>query len=195
MHIIFYGPEGSGKGTQAKLLSEKLDIPIFTAGDLVRETAANDKGRIGEVCRLALQQGNYVSDTDMCTLFERKIVEAGAKSGWIMDGFPRSAEQAKFLNEKLALLGTNVDAIIFLTISEEESRRRLLARARPLHPGSTDLHDSPERIKKRLDAYKARQMDVLDFYRKQGRVFEVNGEESVENVQKKILSVLPHDPS
>lgn len=133
MHILIYGPEGSGKGTQAKLLSGALHIPIITAGDLVRETAANDKGRLGDLCRRILKEGKYVPDNDMNILFERKIVEAGANS-WIIDGFPRSIDQAKFLDEKLTTFKGKVDAVLHLVISEEESLRRLIKRARPLHP-------------------------------------------------------------
>jgi adenylate kinase len=190
MHIIMYGPEGSGKGTQAKLLSETLKIPIITAGDLVREAAANDKGTLGDLCRLILTEGRYVPDREMCMLFERKIKEAGADAGWIMDGFPRSGEQAKFLDEKLWELGTKIDAVLYLVISEEESLKRLIKRARPLHPGSSELHDSPERIRERLTEYNVRQQSVLDFYRKQGAVVEIHAEGSVEDVQKKIMDAL-----
>ena len=186
-----YGPEGSGKGTQAKLLSEKLGVPILTSGDLVREAAANDKGHIGNVCRLALNEGKYVADADMYTLWERKIVEYGTKSGWIMDGFPRNVEQAKFLDENLQRLESKIDVVIYLNISEEESLKRLLKRARPLIPGSTELHDSPDRIKKRLAIYKAGQKELLVYYRNKGILFEISAEKSVEDVHNDILSHLP----
>jgi adenylate kinase len=190
MHIIMYGPEGSGKGTQAKLLSEALRIPIVTAGDLVREAAANDKGRIGDLCREILKEGKYVPDDDMNLLFERKIVEAGADSSWIMDGFPRSVSQAEFLDKKLIELGTKIDAVLCLNISETESLRRLIARARPLHPGSTELHDSPDRIRERLNEYNVRQEGVLDFYRKKGVLFTIDAEKTVEDVRKDIMNTL-----
>lgn len=190
MHIIFYGPEGSGKGTQAKLLSETLHVPIITAGDVVRWSAANDKGNLGDLCRAILREGKYVPDREMCLLFERKIKEVGRDASWIMDGFPRSEEQAKFLLEKLTGLGTKVDAVIHLTISEEESLLRLVKRARPLHPGSTELTDSPKRIRERLNQYNVRQESVVDFYRKQGVLVTINAEKSVEDVQKKIMDAL-----
>jgi len=190
MHIIMYGPEGSGKGTQAKLLSGALHVPIFTAGDLVRDAAANDKGRIGDLCREILKEGKYVPDDDMNLLFERKIVEGGVSSSWIMDGFPRSVEQAKFLDKKLTELGTKVDAVLCLNISEVESLRRLIARARPLHTGSTELHDSPDRIRERLNEYNIRQEEVLEFYRKKGVLFTINAEKSVEDVRKDIMDTL-----
>lgn len=187
-----YGPEGSGKGTQAKLLSEALSIPIFTSGDLVRDTATNDKGHLGNVCRLALNEGKYVADVDMYALWERKIVEAGASTGWIMDGFPRNVEQAKFLDEKLKNLETAIDAVVYLNISEEESLKRLVKRARPLHPGSTELHDSPERIKKRLEVYRTGQAGLLDYYRQKGILIEISAEKSVEDVAKDIIKSLNH---
>ena len=65
MHVVFFGPEGSGKGTQAQLLSKALHLPILTSGDLVRDAATNDKGIIGEVCRQALAEGKYVADSEM----------------------------------------------------------------------------------------------------------------------------------
>jgi adenylate kinase len=190
MHILMYGPEGSGKGTQAKLLSEALNIPIFTSGDLVREAAGSDKGHIGNVCRLALNEGKYVADSDMYVLWERKIVEAGAQSGWIMDGFPRNVEQAKFLDEKLSAMNSKIDAVIYLNISEAESLKRLIKRARPLHPGSIELHDSPERIKKRLEVYKIGQSGLLEYYKNKGILLEISAEHTVDEVRKNILTAI-----
>ncbi len=191
MHIIFYGPEGSGKGTQAKLLSKRLGIPVLTSGDLVREAAANDKGIIGEACRKALTQGRYVADSEMFVLWKRRLKEPDARTDWIMDGFPRNVEQAKFLDEKLKKYGYKVEAVLYLVIREEESLRRLTKRARPLHPGSTELHDSPERIRNRLRVFRENQQPVLEYYRKRGVLLEIDGEQSPEEVEKAILKKLP----
>lgn len=187
MHIVFYGPEGSGKGTQAKLLSEKLTLPILTSGDLVRDAAANDRGIIGEVCRRTLAEGKYVADSEMFVLWKWRLKEDDAKDNWIMDGFPRNVEQAKFLDEKLDKYGYKVDKVFYLNLSEEESYRRLIKRGRPLHEGSNELHDSPERIKQRLEIYKQGEQAVLDYYRQKGVLIEVNADQSIEEVQKEIL--------
>jgi adenylate kinase len=190
MHVVFYGPEGSGKGTQAKLLAEKLKVPILTSGDLVRDAAANDKGIIGEVCRNALAEGKYVADSEMFVLWKWRLKEEDAKGGWIMDGFPRNIDQAEFLDDKIDKYGYKIENVIYLNLSEEESIKRLLKRARPLHPGSSELHDSPERIKSRLEIYKESEKDVLEYYRKMGVLTEVNADQSVEEVHKIILNKL-----
>lgn len=191
MHIIFYGPEGSGKGTQAKLLSEKLHIPVLTSGDLVRDAAENDKGIIGEVCRQALAEGKYVADSEMFVLWKWRLKEDDAKNDWIMDGFPRNVDQALFLDDKLSKYGYKVEAVIYLKLSEEESLRRLTKRARPLHPGSHELHDSPERIKNRLEIYKSGEADVLEYFRNLGVLIEINAEQAIEAVHDEILRRLP----
>ncbi len=191
MHILMYGPEGSGKGTQAKLLSEKLQIPILTSGDLVRDAASTDKGMIGDVCREALSGGKYVADSEMYVLWKRRLKEDDAKNHWIMDGFPRNADQAIFLDDKLNKYGYKVEVVYYLKLSEEESLKRLIKRARPLHPGSTELHDSPERIKNRLEIYKQSEANVLEYYRKQGVLVEINADGSVEDVHTQVMSHLP----
>ena len=192
MHILMYGPEGSGKGTQAKLLSEKLKIPILTSGDLVRDAATNDKGMIGDVCREALSEGKYVADSEMYVLWKRRLKQDDAKNDWIMDGFPRNVDQATFLDDKLSKYGYKVEAVFYLNISEEESLKRLIKRARPLHPGSSELHDSPERIKSRLQIYKEGKEQVLEYYKKQGVLYEVSAEQSVEDVHKAIMEHVQH---
>ena len=187
MHIVFYGPEGSGKGTQAKLLSEALHLPILTSGDLVRDAAANDKGIIGEVCRQALQEGKYVADSEMFVLWKWRLKEEDAKGGWIMDGFPRNVEQAKFLDDKIDKYGYKVEKVVYLNLSEEESINRLAKRARPLHSGSIETGDTPERIKTRLAMYKEGQKDVLDFYRFKGSLVEINADQTIEEVHAAIM--------
>lgn len=188
MHIVFYGPEGSGKSTQVKLLASALNLSVLTSGDLIRDMAANDKGIIGEVCRQALTEGKYVADSEMFVLWKWRLKEEDAKGEWIMDGFPRNVEQAKFLDDKVDKYGYKVEKVIYLNLSEEESIRRLVKRARPLHPGSIETGDTPERIKSRLEVYKEGEKDVLDYYRKQGVLIEVNADQSIEEVHKEIMS-------
>lgn len=188
MHIVFYGPEGSGKGTQAKLLADALKLPILTSGDLVRDAATGDKGIIGEVCRQALSEGKYVADSEMFVLWKWRLKEDDAKDNWIMDGFPRNVDQAKFLDDKLEKYGYNVDRVFYLNLSEAESYKRLIARGRPLHSGSSELHDSPERIKQRLEIYKLGEQAVLAYYREKGVLFEVNADQTIEDVHKQIMS-------
>ncbi|OGG09331.1 hypothetical protein A2154_03290 [Candidatus Gottesmanbacteria bacterium RBG_16_43_7] len=195
MHIVFYGPEGSGKGTQAKLLADKLHLHILTSGDLVREAAEKDQGIIGEVCRSALSEGKYVADSEMFVLWKWRLKEEDAKGGWIMDGFPRNVEQAVFLDDKVEKYGYTIEKVIYLRISEEESLRRLLKRARPLHDGSSELHDSPERIKSRLQIYNEGEKQALDYYRHKGVLVEINAQQSIEDVHKEILSkIKPFGP-
>ncbi|MCX8009097.1 MAG: nucleoside monophosphate kinase [Patescibacteria group bacterium] len=190
MHIVFYGPEGSGKGTQAKLLAEKLHIPILTSGDLVRDAAANDKGIIGEVVRQALREGKYVADSEMFVLWKWRLKEDDAKGDWIMDGFPRNVEQAKFLDDKISKYGYTIEYVIYLDLPEEVSYERLVKRARPLFPGSTELHDSPERIRDRLRIYKESEQAVLDFYKKKGVLRVINANQLIENVHNDILRAI-----
>jgi len=189
-HIVFYGPEGSGKGTQANLLSQRLKLPVLTSGDLVREAAVNDKGMIGETCRKALKEGKYVPDSEMYVLWKKKLKETTSEKGWIMDGFPRNVKQAKFLVRKTDKYGYKIDKVFYLKISEDESYCRLLKRGRRLHEGNGELHDSPRRIKERLSIYKEGEKGVLTYSKNLGILEEIDGEQSIEKVYQDILSRL-----
>jgi len=188
MYIIFYGPEGSGKSTQARLLAEKLNLPYLSSGDLVRKYAAEDKGIMGDACREALAKGHYVADSEMFVLWKRRLKDPDVQDGWVMDGFPRNLTQAHFLDDKLQKYGKKVDVVFYLEVSEEESIRRLLKRGRRSPDGS--LHDSPEKIKERLRIYKEEEAAVLDFYRQKGLLQKIDGERTILKIHQDILSRL-----
>lgn len=190
MHLVFYGPEGSGKGTQAKLLGAKLNLPVLTSGDLVREAATHDQGLIGEACRRSLEAGKYVADSEMFVLWKNKLKEKEMEQGWIIDGFPRNVRQAKFLVDKVSKYGYRLDKVFYLSISAEESIRRLLKRGRKLHAGNGGIHDSPERIKQRLEMYQQGEQAVLEFFDKMGILEKIDGERSIEEVHREIVARL-----
>lgn len=184
MNIIFYGPEGSGKTTQAKLLAEKLNEPALVSGNLVRRAAQADKGMIGDICRDALKSGHYVADSEMFVMWKARLKDGDTQNGWVIDGFPRNMTQAEFLADKLDKYNHKVDKVFYLKVSEKESIRRLLKRKRKNPDGSTN--DSPELIKERLKRYKAEEADVLSYYTNLGTLVAIDGERSIEEIHQSI---------
>jgi len=185
MFVILYGPEGSGKTTQGKLLSAKISFPHLVSGDLVRKYAAEDKGIMGRICTEALRLGHYVADSEMFVLWKARLKEKDVENGFVIDGFPRNMSQALFLDEKLEKYGKETFLVIYLNVREKVSIDRLLKRGRRNPDGS--LADSPENIRERLRRYKAEEKDVLDFYRKKGVLQEINGEQSIEEIHDDIM--------
>jgi len=186
MYIIFYGPEGSGKSTQAKLLAKELKLPYLGSGDLVRQYAAKDKGIMGDVCREALSIGHYVADSEIFVLWKNRLKQSDAQDGWILDGFPRNPSQAEFLQEKLDKYGKKVNFVFYLKVREKVSIERLLKRGRLSPDGS--LHDSKEKIRERLRIYKKGEKDVLEFYKKLGGLKAIDGERTIEEIYQEILN-------
>lgn len=185
MFIIFYGPEGSGKTSQAKMLAKKLNLPYLGSGDLVRKYALEDKGVMGDACREGLAKGHYVPDSEMFVLWKARLKQADVQDGWVLDGFPRNDTQAKFLDNKLDKYGKKVNAVFYVKISEKESIKRLLKRGRRSPDGS--LHDSKEKIKERLKIYSKGERGVLELYREKGVLQEVDGERSIKEIHRGVM--------
>jgi len=185
MYFIFYGPEGSGKSTQAKMLAQKINLPYLGSGDLVRKYAAEDKGIMGDICRESLTTGHYVADSEMFVLWKRRLKESDVQEGWVLDGFPRNHTQAGFLDKKLDKYGKKVAAVFYIKVSEQESVKRLLKRGRRSPDGS--LHDSEEKIKERLKLYQEGERGVLQLYQEKGILQEIGGEQTIEEIQQDTL--------
>lgn len=185
-NIIFYGPEGSGKSTQAKMLAENLGVPCQPSGDLVRRMAAIDKGIMGEICRETLKSGHYIGDSEMFVLWKARLKDTDMQNGWVIDGFPRNMTQAEFLEDKLDKYGKKVDIVFYLEVSEDVSMSRSLKRGRKLDDGG--LHDSEELIRERLKRYKAEEASVLSYYKKRGVLIEINGEQDIDAIHAEIVA-------
>lgn len=185
MFIVIYGPEGSGKTTQGRLLSKALKLPHLVSGDLVRKYAKEDKGIMGNICTEAISLGHYVADSEMYVLWKQRLKEGDVQEGFIIDGFPRNMSQALFLDDKIDKYGKQVDMVIYLKVREKVSIERLLKRARRNPDGS--LADSPKNIRERLRRYHVEEKDVLDFYKKKGVLQVVDGERSIEEIHDDLL--------
>ncbi len=190
MHFIIYGSEGSGKGTQAKKLGFFYHLPVITSGDLVREMAVKDKSKIGEICKSALLNGQYVEDKVMFTLWKNKLNTSTAKKGFILDGFPRNVTQAQFLLKEVEKAGYRLNKVIYLNIGDEEAIKRLVKRRREVFKGSKESHDTPERIKKRLHTFREQEVPLIQFFREKELLLEIDGEKSEDRVFEKIIQEL-----
>lgn len=166
--IVYIGPAGSGKSTQADLLAEKLGIPHIQMGDIIRASTDPEVQKI-------IASGVLVPDTLAMRLLADELSNQKYDNGFVIDGVPRTIYQAQNLPFE-------PDVVIYLAVRDSENIKRLLLRKR--------ADDTQELIKKRLAIYHAETAPVLDFYRANGKLFEINGELSVEVIFEDILNKL-----
>lgn len=205
MNIVFLGAPGAGKGTQASMISEKFDIPHISTGDIFRQNI-KDQTPIGIIAKGYIDRGQLVPDEVTVELVKGRIREDDCKNGFILDGFPRDVAQA----EALATF-SKVDAVIDIVIPLERLMKRLTGR-RVCSKCGESYHvdflgnvsscskcgaeliqredDTVETVQKRLDVYTAKTAPLIDYYRKEGLLREINGDQSVQEVFQEIKEAL-----
>lgn len=183
--MLLLGPPGAGKGTQALRLVEKLGIPQISTGDMLRGAVATGTD-VGEQARGFIDRGELVPDAVVIGVAEERLSQDDAESGFVLDGFPRTAAQAEALDVLLVRMGTSLERCIVLIVDENSLVARLLGRAKI--EGRSD--DSEETIRTRMSVYRAQTAPLVDYYRKRGILAEVDGLGSIEEVAKRIEEAL-----
>jgi adenylate kinase len=178
MRILILGPQGSGKGTQAKRIAAAYDIPHVATGDILRAaTAAGTE--LGEKVAPIMERGDLVPDDLMVELIRERLAE---EDGFVLDGFPRTVPQTEALDAMLEEIGKPLDAVLLLEVSDDVALERLLSRRAKEGRGD----DAPDVIRNRLRLYHGRTEPVVERYRDSGTLVAVNGEQPVEDVSAAI---------
>ncbi|MCX6763805.1 MAG: nucleoside monophosphate kinase [Candidatus Moranbacteria bacterium] len=216
MNIIILGPQGSGKGTQAELLAQKYNLEHIDVGKTLRE-AAKLKTPLGkEIYEILNVKRTLVPNEIFEKVFKLKLALLSREQGTIVDGAPRMKDQIKNLEEALLETGRKIDKVIFVNISDAEAVERIskrwicqschntfimgldVKREKDLCPKcggqiSQRADDTPEGVKKRLEVFKEETLPVIEYYKKQDLVLEINGEQPIEKVFADIQNHITHN--
>jgi adenylate kinase len=185
MRVVFLGPPGSGKGTQAKLLAERLHVPAISTGEILRAAVAERKP-LGLQAKTVMDTGELVSDDLMIDLIRDRAQQPDAQVGFILDGFPRTVAQAQALDAMLSESGDALSAVVNFSVPEATLVDRMLGRAAA--EGRSD--DRPETFRERLRVYRERTEPLVSFYRKRDLVSDIDGVGPVAEVAGRIDTAL-----
>lgn len=185
MFILILGAPGSGKGTQGKVLAERLGLPKITTGDLLR-AAMKDGTPLGLEAKKYYDEGKLVPDSVILGMIKDELDRPDAKDGAILDGFPRTAAQAELVDKTLAQRGHRLNHILLLDVTDEELVRRMRARAQV--EGRSD--DSPDAIATRLQIYQRDTAPLIAHYGQRGIVHRVPGTGTVNQISGDIQRII-----
>jgi adenylate kinase len=189
MNLILFGPPAAGKGTQAKRLVSGRGMVQLSTGDMLRAAKASGS-ELGRKVALIMDSGGLVSDDIVIALIEERLPEAEAAGGAIFDGFPRTTAQAQALDAMLAKRGARIDRVVRLKVDDEALLQRIGKRF--AEEGRAD--DNPETFRVRLAAYNAQTAPLLPYYEQQGKLVEVDGMGTVDEVARAIDQALETAP-
>jgi adenylate kinase len=206
------GAPGGGKGTQADILSQEMDLAHIASGDLFRQ-ALEERTGVGLLAKNYMDRGELVPDEITIKMILERINQPDCASGCIFDGFPRTSQQAKVLDKALKEQGKSIGRAIYIEVPKEELVKRLSGRwlcrrcqtpyhminSPPKTPGRCDKcggelyqrsDDREETVKDRLGVFFAQTVPILDYYEKQGKLIRVNGNQGMQGVAREIISAL-----
>ncbi|WP_019508907.1 adenylate kinase [Pleurocapsa sp. PCC 7319] len=179
--LIFLGPPGAGKGTQAQILSENHQIPHVSTGDILRSAVAQQTP-LGKQAQDYMNRGELVPDVLILNLIQDRLSYEDAVSGWILDGFPRNVNQAAFLEDLLAKLEQNADCVLNLEVPDEVLVGRLLARKRK--------DDNESTIRRRLEVYHQDTVPVINFYQQREILQTIDGNQTMTEVTQSLSEAI-----
>jgi adenylate kinase len=183
--LLIVGPPGAGKGTQAARIAQHFAIPTISTGDIFRKNIA-DGTELGTQVKAIVDAGDYVPDSLTNALVTDRLNEADAAGGFLLDGYPRTTDQVRYLTELLSSHGHALDAVIRLVADQDEIVRRL--RQRALEMGRVD--DSEEAIRHRQEVYLRETAPLIDMFRDQGLLVEIDGLGAIDDVTERIFEAL-----
>ena len=179
--LIFLGPPGAGKGTQAQTLSNTYQIPHISTGEILRQ-AITDRTPLGQKAKGYMDRGELVPDDLILDLIKERLTQPDSKNGWVLDGFPRNLAQASFLEQLLANLNQYPDFALNLLVPDEVLITRMLERGRK--------DDNEDTIRRRLQVYRDDTAPVIGFYEERGILKSVNGNRSMEAVTANLQTII-----
>ena len=191
MRLIFLGPPGAGKGTQAARIVAKHGIPQLSTGDMLRAAVAAGTP-VGQKAKAVMDAGGLVSDEIVIGIVADRIEEADAKKGFILDGYPRTLAQAEALDEMLAGKGLKLDAVLELKVDQSKLVDRIVRRAEEARAAGQPVRkdDDPEVFKTRLEAYNRDTAVVAPYYDKRGQLTPIDGMQPIDDVSEAIARAL-----
>jgi adenylate kinase len=183
--MLLLGPPGSGKGTQAKRLSEVLGVPQVSTGAMLRAAVAA-RSEVGRLAQSFMERGDLVPDNVVIGVAEERLIQSDAKRGFILDGFPRTEAQARALDALLDRLGEKLERVVVLVVDEEELVRRLLKRSEI--EGRND--DTAETVRNRMHVYRRETEPLIRYYLRHGILKDVEGKGAIADVAERIGEAL-----
>jgi adenylate kinase len=185
MNLLVLGPQGAGKGTQAKRIAADYELPHISTGEMFRAAIAA-QSELGRRVEPILAAGELVPDDLTIALIRARLAEDDARDGFVLDGFPRNAAQTEALDAMLAEIGRSLDAILFFDLPDEVATERMLERARK----ENRADDTPEVIAKRLRAYHEETEPIVEHFRATGKLVPLHAGRTVEEVYTEIQEAL-----
>nr|WP_211321827.1 adenylate kinase [Thermovibrio guaymasensis] len=182
MKVVFLGPPGAGKGTQAVRIAEKYNVPHISTGDILR-AAVKEGTELGQLAKSYMDRGELVPDEVIIGIIRERLSQPDIRErGFILDGFPRTLKQAEALDQLLSELNMPLDRVIYLNVDDEEIVKRLLARGR--------ADDTEEVIRNRLKVYREQTAPLIDYYAEKCLLAEIYGVGEIDEITKKIEEAL-----
>lgn len=181
LQLILIGGPGAGKGTQAERIAERYGIPHISTGEMLRAEVAEGTD-LGKRVEAVMQRGELVADSIILRLIDKRLSRVDTKNGFILDGFPRTREQAEGLEPILAKRANSDIHVLLLEVSDAEMIERLLGRGR--------ADDTPETVANRIEKYHRETADAIAYYDQRGSLVRINGEQSIEAVAEDVAAAL-----